>query len=117
MTNNSRKGMLNFLNGLLKGNRSINELIIKEKIFFITYTNEPESFYKVGYASERSKSNDEFDREREQNTYSKEQVVELESSPKNKVQVIKITYENETKREEGDSTFPSRDIEEREEPE
>ena len=109
--------MLNFLNGLLKGTRSINELIKKEKIFFITYTNKPESFYRVGYASEQSKSNDEFDREKEQNTYSKEQVVELDSSPKNKVQVIKITYENETKREEGDSTFPSRDIEERKESE
>jgi len=72
MTSNSRKGMLSYLKGLLKGTRSINELIKKEKVFIITYSNEPESFYKVGYASERSMSNDEFNRERVQNTYSKE---------------------------------------------
>ena len=106
MTNNSRQGMLSYLNGLLKGTRSINELIKKEEVFFITYSNKPEIFSKVRNALERSMSNYEFDRERVENSYSKEQVVELNRSPKHKVQVITIIYENETTREEGDSTFP-----------
>ena len=106
MTNNSRKGMLSYLKGLLKGTRSINELIKKEEVFFITYSNKPESFYRVGLALEQSKSVEHFEREGVENTYTKEQVIELDRSPKYKVKVITITYENETKGEERDSTFP-----------
>ena len=106
MKSNSRKELLSYLKGLASGSRSLCELINKEEVIFITYSSEPDKFFKVKRASESLNLSDDYNRESKENTFSKEFVNELKKNSRYKVQVITITYENETTREEGDSTFP-----------